>query len=53
MKVTSALSSMGAVYGIYFGVKKKKTFWETAGFTILFAIGGAALGSAYNTITNK
>ena len=50
MKITSALSSLGAVYGIYYGVSKKKSFWTTAGFTILFSIGGAALGAPYNAI---
>jgi hypothetical protein len=53
MNVTSALTSLGAVYGIYYGVTKRKSFWTTAGFTILFSIGGAALGTAYNAITDK
>ena len=53
MKVSTALSSLGAVAGIYYGVSNKKSFWTTAGFTILFAIGGAALGTAYNAISNK
>jgi len=53
MKVSSALSSLGAVGGIYYGVTKSKGFWTTAGFAILFAIGGAALGNAYESITNK
>lgn len=53
MRTTSALSSMGAVLGIVYGVSKKKSFWTTAGFAILFSIGGAALGTAYNSLTNK
>jgi hypothetical protein len=53
MKVTSTLSSLGAVYGIYYGVKNQKGFWQTAGFTLLFAIGGSMLGTAYNSITNN
>jgi hypothetical protein len=50
MKYSSVLSSLGAVGGIYYGVSKKKSFWTTAGFTILFAIGGGALGTAIETI---
>ena len=53
MKLSSALSSLGAVAGIAYGVSQKKSFWTTAGFTILFAIGGAALGTAYNAIKNN
>ena len=51
MKVnaTSGLSSLGAVLGIYYGVSKGKGFWATAGFTLLFSIGGAALGNAYES----
>jgi hypothetical protein len=53
MRVSSALTSVGAVYGIYYGVSKGKSFWTTAGFTILFAIGGAALGAAYHAVTDN
>lgn len=53
MRVSSALSSLGAVAGIAYGVSKKKSFWTTAGFAILFAIGGAAIGTAYNALTEK
>lgn len=53
MRVTGALSSIGAVYGIYYGVSKGKSFWTTAGFTILFAIGGAAAGTAINAFTDN
>jgi len=48
--VTKVLSSLGAVAGIYYGVTKGKGFWVTAGFALLFSVGGAALGSAYETI---
>ena len=50
MKLTSALSSFGAVAGIFYGVKQNKSFWTTAGFAILFSIGGAALGTGINYI---
>jgi hypothetical protein len=50
MEVHKALTSLGAVAGIYYGVTKNKGFWATAGFTLLFAIGGAAIGSFYNSI---
>ena len=43
----STFSSIGAIAGIWYGVSKSKGFWATAGFTILFAVGGAALGSIY------
>jgi hypothetical protein len=52
VKLTTALSSAGAVLGIYYGVSKRKSFWTTAGFTILFSIGGAAIGTFYNAIQN-
>ena len=50
MNVATAFSSLGAVGGIAYGVSKQKSFWTTAGFTILFAIGGAALGTAYQAL---
>lgn len=46
MDVTTGLTSVGAIGGIAYGVSKSKSFWTTAGFAILFAIGGAALGTA-------
>jgi hypothetical protein len=52
MNVTSALSSVGAIGGIYYGVSQKKSFWTTIGFTILFSIGGAAIGTTINAIKN-
>ena len=51
--MTSFFSSAGAIAGIYYGIKTKKSFWGTVGYTILFSIGGAALGTAINTLTNK
>jgi hypothetical protein len=47
---TGTFSSLGAIVGIWYGVSKNKGFWATAGFTILFAIGGTALGSVYQSI---
>jgi hypothetical protein len=44
------LISLGAVGGIAYGVSKQKSFWTTAGFAILFAIGGAALGMTYQSL---
>jgi hypothetical protein len=52
MNVTSALSSVGAIGGIYYGVSQKKSFWTTIGFTILFSIGGAEIGTTINAIKN-
>lgn len=53
MNVTSALTSLGALGGLTYSVTKGKSFWTTAGFTILFAISGAALGTAYEAIYSK
>ena len=46
---TGTFGSLGAIVGIWYGVSKNKGFWATAGFTILFAIGGTALGSVYES----
>jgi hypothetical protein len=53
MNLSPTLSSVGAIAGIYYGVKNKKSFWTTVGFTILFSIGGAAIGTTISSITNK
>lgn len=53
MKINTTLSSLGAIYGIYYGVTKGKSFWSTTGFAVLFAIGGASLGYAYQMVQNK
>ena len=50
--LTSFFSSAGAIAGIYYGVKTKKSFWGTVGYCILFSIGGGALGTAINTLKN-
>ena len=51
MKVGTALTTIGAIGGLAYGVSQRKSFWTTAGFTILFAVVGAAAGVAVNTIT--
>ena len=53
MDITSGLTSVGAIGGIAYGVSKKKSFWTTAGFAILFAIGGAALGTTIKIYKNQ
>jgi hypothetical protein len=50
MNITSALSSIGAIGGIYYGVSQRKSFWTTIGFTILFSISGAAIGTTIQAI---
>ena len=50
MDVTKGLTSVGAVFGLYYGVTKNKGFWVTAGLTLISAIGGAALGTFYESI---
>ena len=49
MEATKTLGSVGAALGIYYGMTKQKGFWITAGLVALFAIGGAALGSVYES----
>jgi hypothetical protein len=51
MKIGSALTTIGAIGGLAYGVSKRKSFWTTAGFTLVFAIAGAAVGTAINTIS--
>ncbi len=53
VSVTSALTSVGAFCGIFYGMTKHKPFWMTAGLTILFAVGGAAIGNAYERVKNQ
>lgn len=53
MDATSALTSVGAIGGIAYAVSKRKSFWATAGFAVLFALGGAAVGTAINVYKNK
>jgi|688.fasta_scaffold00438_85 hypothetical protein len=53
MNVTGALTSVGALGGLTYAVTKGKSFWITAGFTILFAIGGGAIGTAYEAFYSK
>lgn len=50
MDISKSLISIGAFSGIVYGVSKNKPFWGVAGYAILFAIAGGALGSAYDSI---
>jgi hypothetical protein len=52
MDVTTGLTSVGAIGGIAYGVSKKKSFWTTAGFAIIFAIAGAGLATAVKMVKN-
>lgn len=52
-KTTTILTSVGALAGIYYGVKNQKGFWATAGFALLFSIAGAAAGSAIQAAQSK
>jgi hypothetical protein len=49
---TQILTSLGALGGIVYGVTKAQGFWATAGYTLLFSIGGAALGNAIEAARN-
>ena len=42
----------GAMAGIFYGISKKHSFWGIAGFSVLFAAGGAAVCIAYQKIKN-
>jgi len=53
LKVSAALTSLGAVAGIWYGVSQRKSFWSIAGFAILFSVGGAALGTVYGALNDK
>lgn len=53
MKVGTTLTTLGAIGGLAYGVSKQKSFWTTAGFTILFAIVGAAVGTGIQAMTDK
>ena len=50
-KITSSLISAGAMSGLLFCVVKRKPFWVTAAVTVLFAIGGGAIGAFYESTT--
>jgi len=51
LMVTSGLSSIGAIGGIAYAVSKRKTFWVTATYGLVFAIAGAAVGTIINNKT--
>jgi len=53
MELKQPLTSAGAVGGIIYGISKQKGFWVTAGYTLLFAVAGAMLGTAINSAQNK
>ena len=53
MNLSGGLTSVGAIIGVFYGVSQRKSFWTTAGFAILFALGGAAAGTALKQFTNK
>jgi hypothetical protein len=50
MKTAPALTQIGAIAGLFYGVSKQKPFWTTAGLTLLFAVGGTVLGMTYDSI---
>jgi hypothetical protein len=52
MNLSGGLTSVGAIIGVFYGVSQRKSFWTTAGFTILFAVGGAAVGTAIKQFSN-
>lgn len=51
-KSINGAGSLGAIVGIFYGVTKNKGFWGTAGFALLFAFGGVAIGKVYESVKN-
>lgn len=52
LAITSALTSVGAIGGIGYAVSKNHSFWVTAGFCIVFAIGGYGVGKFIESVNN-
>lgn len=46
MGIAKTLTTVSALAGLGYAVSKKKSFWMTAGITVLAAIAGAGAGSA-------
>jgi hypothetical protein len=42
--------SIGAIVGIYFGVKNQKGFWMTMGYALALGITGGLIGEAYENL---
>lgn len=51
--VTNSLTTAGAIGGILYGIKKQSGFWATAGYTLILALAGTALGTAISSAKNK
>ena len=47
------LGSLGFAGGLWYAYKKEKGFWGYLGFSILFSIGGSALGYFTGSIIDK
>jgi hypothetical protein len=53
MNYTSSLTSIGALVGVFYGIKKQKKFWGTAGYVVTFSLVGASIGYGINYFINK
>ena len=53
MEYTSGLTSLGALAGVFYGIKKQKKFWGTAGYVVIFSLVGASIGLGINYFHNK
>jgi hypothetical protein len=51
--ITNSLTTAGAIGGILYGIKKQSGFWATAGYTIILALAGTALGMAISSTQKK
>lgn len=52
-KFNIAFGSIGLVSGIAYSVINKTGFWKGVGYTLLFNIGGHALGKGIDILTTK
>ena len=47
---TRALTSVGALGGIAYGISKSKSFWVMAGYSVIFALTGYAVGKGIQSL---
>jgi hypothetical protein len=50
MSAVGIMTSVGALGGIVYGMNRSKSFFTVAGFCLLFAVTGAAIGTGYETL---
>jgi hypothetical protein len=53
MNYTKSLTSIGALVGVFYGIKKQKSFWGTASYVLIFSLAGATIGFGINQFKNE